>query len=202
MDELSADGAPRRVEEDAGMKPIGTSMITLAMAAVLTACATTQAPPAPRPPAPRPPARVMTPPVESAVEMCHVDSLTAQYETLSSGAGSLRTGDGGLSTEALEMVSAFEVDLDASYRFATSSCRILNRCLEAHDFNEAECGDSLISWRQSQRGFHELSVRLAEIRERIARSCGSCSSRPMRQSSTAQPERDDSFASVFSTGGR
>ena len=121
--------------------------------------------------------------VENSMQVCEVSTLAEQRLAMLDEAHSYREtiaqaqygSDTNLQTQVIELVAAFETDLDASYRFATTSCRTYNICLQENGFGENTCRQTAEMWRDSQTRFHELSAMLAEVRERIARSCGDCS---------------------------
>jgi hypothetical protein len=186
----------------------------LLAATMLSACATTgssqSVPPHshPAPPAPR-----IADTVTPATAMCQVETLAEQRLSMLTeiheyreairvdGARSASTAD----TRIQELIAAFETDLDGSYRFATSSCRTYNRCLEENRFDEARCHDTARLWHEGQDRFHDLSLQLAAVRERIALGCTSCSretppaaGRPYQHRHEAPPA-DDLLGSVFST---
>lgn len=161
--------------------------------------------------------------VSPAVAMCEVGTLAEQrldmLEEVHGYREAIRAEPGHRSevadTETQELIAAFETDLDASYRFATSSCRTYNRCLEENRFNEGSCQDSASLWHDGQDRFHDLSERLALVRERIASDCADCG--PERYGHHDGPDRryhddhrerhshydpDDLMGSVFSTGDR
>ncbi|WP_203290748.1 hypothetical protein [Maricaulis parjimensis] len=165
------------------------------------------------------PARPMRPPmqdtVQPAIDMCMVETLAEQRLAMLEEVHGYREAIGSTAssranvadTETQELIAAFETDLDASYRFATASCRTYNRCLQVNRFEEASCQDTASLWHDSQDRFHDLSERLSLVRERIASDCQSCGPRRSGPSQPA-PERrrhthesDDLMGSVFSTGG-
>jgi hypothetical protein len=194
------------------MKPLA---LLLATASILSACAHTPASgpvpphthPSPHMPAP---ADTVTP----AINMCQVSTLAEQrlamLEEIHGYRETIRVEPGHTDrvadTRTQELIAAFETDLDASYRFATSSCRTYNRCLEENRFEEGRCHDSARLWLVGLDRFHDLSLQLAEVRERIASGCTSCSTRPApprdRPYSHEHREEhgDDLLGSVFSTG--
>ena len=108
-------------------------------------------------------------------------------------------------TRTQEIIAAFETDLDASYRFATASCRTYNRCLEENRFAEAACQDSAAMWHDGQDRFHDLSERLSLVRERVAEDCNDCRPEHGRgrdrhgRRDHRHHDRDDLMGSVFST---
>lgn len=181
---------------------------------LLSACATTAAPTAVPPhshPAPPPPRIANT--VEPATEMCRVETLAEQRLAMLDEIHEYRETirvDGGRAASAAdtrtqELILVFETDLDGSYRFATSSCRTYNRCLEENRFDEGRCHDTAQLWHEGQDRFHDLSLQLAAVRERIALGCTSCSrhstppaDRPYQHGHDA-PAADDLLGSVFST---
>ena len=120
--------------------------------------------------------------VTPAVDMCEVDTLAEQRLAMLDEAHRYRVAIGAdagwsrntSSTRTQELIAAFETDLDASYRFATTSCRTYNRCLEENSFHEQACFESAAMWHDSQGRFHDLSERLAVIRESIATQCDDC----------------------------
>lgn len=189
----------------------------LLAATMLSACATSRPPLQAVPPHshPAPPQRIADT-VGPATAMCQVAGLAEQRLTMLEEIHRYRETirvDPGRSTsvadtQTQELIAAFETDLDGSYRFATASCRTYNRCLEENRFEEASCQDTAQLWHEGQDRFHDLSLQLAAVRERIASGCSSCS-RP----EPAHPDRryqhrheaapsDDLLGSVFSTGHR
>lgn len=70
----------------------------------------------------------------------------------------------GPQTETVELLNAFASDLDAAYRFATSSCQSYQMCMQNQGYTESACVNSADQWRDSRREFTGLSTRLAEIR--------------------------------------
>lgn len=70
----------------------------------------------------------------------------------------------GPQTETVELVHAFASDLDAAYRFATSSCQSYQMCMQHQGYQEAACMSSAQQWQDARRDFTALSGRLAEIR--------------------------------------
>lgn len=120
--------------------------------------------------------------VSPAVAMCEVDTLAEQrlamLEEVHRYREAVRAEPGHRSdaadTQTQELIAAFETDLDASFRFATASCRTYNRCLEENRFAEGACQDTASLWHDGQDRFHDLSERLAMVRERIASECHDC----------------------------
>ncbi|WP_143024097.1 hypothetical protein [Maricaulis salignorans] len=188
----------------------------LATATALSACATTQTPSGVPPHShPAPPHRVADT-VGPATNMCQVAGLAEQrlgmLEEIHRYREAIRVEPGRsvsvADTRTQELIAAFETDLDGSYRFATASCRTYNRCLEENRFEEARCQDTAQLWHEGQDRFHDLSLQLAAVRERIASGCTSCSA-PQPAPSPDRPYNhrhepnnpDDLLGSVFSTGG-
>lgn len=120
--------------------------------------------------------------VTPAIDMCEVETLAQQRLDMLSELHGYRAAiratpayhSNVADTETQELFAAFETDLDASYRFATSSCRTYNRCLEENRFHEGACQDSAAMWREGQDRFHGLSDRLSLVRERISEQCDNC----------------------------
>ena len=157
--------------------------------------------------------------VSPAIAMCEVDTLAEQrlamLEEVHGYREAIRAEPGRRSdmadTETQEIIAAFETDLDASYRFATASCRTYNRCLEENRFAEAACQDSAAMWHDGQDRFHDLSERLSLVRERIASDCNDCRPEHWRDRDRhgrrdhghrrdhRHHDRDDLMGSVFST---
>lgn len=130
--------------------------------------------------------------IDTALQVCNVDSLRAQRderieaarallvtgfasggdvnERSQSTQGTLRVDQPptGPQTERTEILRAFELDLDAAYRFAEGSCRAYAACMHQRDYQEGACVGSLNSWERSQDRFTEVSLSLAEIRASIA----------------------------------
>lgn len=155
--------------------------------------------------------------VSPALAMCEVETLAEQRlamldevhgyreEIRADALSSANVAD----TRTQEIIAAFETDLDASYRFATASCRTYNRCLEENRFEEAACQDTAGLWRHGQDRFHDLSESLAAVRERIASGCSDCAT-PRSHGGDRhghhaprprQPQSDRLIGSVFSTDG-
>lgn len=80
----------------------------------------------------------------------------------------------GRQTETVELVRAFETDLDAAYRFATASCQSYAMCMHQNGYDEYECNNSRLQWREARSDFTRLSERLAEIRLEITTTCTAC----------------------------
>lgn len=80
----------------------------------------------------------------------------------------------GPQTETIEMIHAFETDLDAAYRFATSSCQAHSVCMDQQGYDEYACGASAQRWSEAQSRFEAMSGRLGEIRLEIAETCTGC----------------------------
>ena len=158
--------------------------------------------------------------VSPAIAMCDVETLAEQrldmLEEVHSYREAIRAEPGRRSdmadTETQEIIAAFETDLDASYRFATASCRTYNRCLEENRFEEGACRDSAEMWHDGQDRFHDLSERLSLVRERVASECYDCRPRGDRHHGYRdrhehdrhsrhhrRHDRDDLMGSVFST---
>lgn len=80
----------------------------------------------------------------------------------------------GPQTETVELVHAFASDLDAAYRFATSSCQSYQMCMQHNGYREQACVSSARQWQDSRQEFTALSGRLAEIRLAITQTCHGC----------------------------
>lgn len=80
----------------------------------------------------------------------------------------------GPQTETVELVHAFESDLDAAYRFATSSCQAYQMCMQHQGYQETACMSTAQQWQDARRDFTALSGRLAEIRLAITQTCHGC----------------------------
>lgn len=195
--------------------------LLLIATAALSACAQDnhrRPNPGPVSPGPSRPAPPMRDTVQPAIDMCEVETLAEQrlamldeihgYREAIGATASPRSDNA--NTETQELIAAFETDLDASYRFATASCRTYNRCLQVNRFDEASCQDTASLWHDGQDRFHDLSERLAMVRERIASGCDDCAPRRAghRPHHDGEPPRrrhthdeDDLMGSVFSTGG-
>lgn len=137
------------------------------------------------------PAYVADEGAETASQVCSIDSLTQAREEMYSEierAGIYRARETGRrevreveserpygpQTETVELVHAFENDLDAAYRFATSSCQSYQMCMQHNGYNEQACLTSGERWQDAQRDFSSLSARLAEIRLEITQTCHGC----------------------------
>lgn len=130
--------------------------------------------------------------IDTALQVCEVDSLRAQRDERIEAArallvtgyasggdvnerweeseGTLRVDQppSGPQTERTEMLRVFELDLDAAYRFAEGSCRAYAACMHQRDYQEGACIASLNSWERAQDRFTDVSLSLAEIRAEIA----------------------------------
>ena len=176
-----------------------TLLSVLIGATALVGCAAHKQPYVPLPPTPFYPPST-TPVVatadaiaiDTALQVCNVDSLRAQRderieaarallvtgfasggdvnERSQSTQGTLRVDQPptGPQTERTEILRAFELDLDAAYRFAEGSCRAYAACMHQRDYQEGACVGSLNSWERSQDRFTEVSLSLAELRASIA----------------------------------
>lgn len=134
---------------------------------------------------------------ETAQAVCSIDSLTTARNEMrseidgvgASGYGYYGGGGGetrvesretvterpfGPQTETVELLNAFSSDLDAAYRFATSSCQSYQMCMQNQGYTESACINSADQWRDARRDFTGLSSRLAEIRLEITRTCNGC----------------------------
>ncbi len=194
--------------------PTKTVMMMLVSATALAACGEHTSGQRPPPPpvvhrAPPPPPDTVSP----AIAMCLVDTLAEQRLAMLEEVHGYReairadamAGANVADTRTQEIIAAFETDLDASYRFATASCRTYNRCLEENSFAEGACQDTAALWHDGQDRFHDLSESLAAVRERIASDCSDC--RPSahhsgpRRHAPHPRQSDDTIGSVFSTDG-
>lgn len=194
--------------------PMKTVMMMLVSATALAACGEHTSGQRPPPPpvvhrAPPPPPDTVSP----AIAMCLVDTLAEQRLAMLEEVHGYReairadavVGANVADTRTQEIIAAFETDLDASYRFATASCRTYNRCLEENSFAEGACQDTAALWHDGQDRFHDLSESLAAVRERIASDCSDC--RPSahhsgpRRHAPHPRQSDDTIGSVFSTDG-
>lgn len=129
---------------------------------------------------------------DTAERVCSIDSLTQarnewRSEIRDAGTGYGRTGEIRVETEervearpygpqtaTLEMIRAFETDLDAAYRFATSSCQAYSVCMDQQRYDEYACQGSAQRWSEAQARFEAMSGRLGEIRLEIAENCADC----------------------------
>ena len=133
--------------------------------------------------------------VEAAERICSIDSLTqARNEWRSelrettrsvhplTGAGEVDVREHdftpprpyGRQTETVELVRAFETDLDAAYRFAHASCQAYAVCMHQRGYEEGRCTQSRSQWTEARTDFYDLSERLAEIRLAMAETCPEC----------------------------
>ena len=162
--------------------------------------------------------------INTALQVCEVDSLRAQRdERIESARALLVTGFAsggdvneqtsessgtmtvtqppyGEQTERTELVRAFEIDLDAAYRFAEGACRAYAACMHQQDYEERACMATLQSWERAQDLFTEGSLSLAEIRAHIARPArhgnrNQTQNRPSRR----ERECDGVIAGLFTT---
>jgi len=75
-------------------------------------------------------------------------------------------GDG---SEITRLIRAYELDLDAAYRFASTSCQAYTMCMQMNANTESNCNMSLDNWQNAQERFVDTSNNLGEIRESISR---------------------------------
>lgn len=126
--------------------------------------------------------------VSIAERICEIDSLRAQrdeqIETARNLAifgfdsnnqseersGSIIVNDNppGPQTEITELVRAFEIDLDAAYQFAATSCQAHAMCMQMNAHKEGRCSETRVSWSNAQERFVETSADLGDIRGQIA----------------------------------
>lgn len=128
---------------------------------------------------------------DTAERVCSIDSLTQARDEWRSeirDAGSYGRGGEvrieteervserpyGRQTATVEMIRAFETDLDAAYRFATSSCQAYSVCMDQQGYDEYACQGSAQRWSEAQARFESMSGRLGEIRLVIAETCTDC----------------------------
>ena len=139
--------------------------------------------------------------LEAAERLCDIDSLAAQRESMIRevsrsefdarqliGPDETRESDVTAETrsitpqppfmnppsETLELVRAFVIDLDASYRFATQSCQAYAMCMHQNRYDEDACANTRSDWSRAQDRFTGMSDRLADVREVIATQCPDC----------------------------
>lgn len=74
----------------------------------------------------------------------------------------------GPGSEITRLVRAFEIDLDASYQFASSSCQAYSMCMQMNASIEGRCENSRQAWQDAQVRFSETSSTLGEIRSAIS----------------------------------
>ena len=80
----------------------------------------------------------------------------------------------GMVPNAVYLVEQFEAELDGSYDAVVQSCRAYNQCMNQNAFNERACTQSASMWGDSQDRFHQLAVRISEVRADVAQACDNC----------------------------
>jgi len=75
---------------------------------------------------------------------------------------------------AVYLVEQFEAELDGSYDAVVQSCRAYNQCMNQNNFAEGACRVSAGMWGDSQDRFHDLAIRISEVRAGVAAICTDC----------------------------
>lgn len=170
--------------------------------------------------------------LEVAERICGIDSLTSQYRDMQRQVRELRapglgypygTGGGhdteeetetnrtvtrpepGPQTAQVEMVRTLEVDLDASYRFATAACQSYAVCMYQRRYAEGACQDPRREWTDAQRRFDGLSGRIAQTRVDLAERTAARPHRPQGHHRPPPPPADGPcsgrMGNIFTTAG-
>lgn len=135
--------------------------------------------------------------LEVAERICGIDSLTSQYQDMQRQVRDMQvpgpgypfgTGGGhtthdestsnrtvtrpvpGPQTAQVEMLRTLELDVDASYRFATSACQAYAVCMYQRSYQEGACQDPRREWTAAQERFDGLSARISQTRVDLANS--------------------------------
>jgi hypothetical protein len=66
-------------------------------------------------------------------------------------------------TILLEKLKRYSGEVEASYRFVTSSCNSLNLCMEENHYDESKCMGSRQSWSESHQRFNQLAIAIKEL---------------------------------------
>ncbi len=164
--------------------------------------------------------------LEVAERICNIDSLTRQYSAYRTEVRNLQSDEvssfyapetHGAHTEAeineqvirpspgpqtaqVELVRTLELDVDASYRFATASCQAYAVCMYQHRYNEQACREGRREWNAAQARFDGLSARIASTRVELARTARPAYPIRPRPVPTA-PACSDRMGGIFSTAG-
>jgi hypothetical protein len=120
--------------------------------------------------------------VYMAEEICEADGLNQQRADLLQRAYDMREmvaeyeygRDTSLQTRVIELVNAFETDLQGTYTSVQTSCRTYSVCMHQNGYQEASCNQTRLEWREARDDFYNLSNDLAEIRLAIVQSCSDC----------------------------
>lgn len=168
--------------------------------------------------------------LEVAERICGIESLTRQYEAYRTQVSELGSPSPanpyypaerhstqssetvqdrvtrpspGPQTAQVELVRTLEIDVDASYRFATAACQTYAVCMYQRQYAEGACRDVREEWSQAQNRFDRLSERIADTRVELARSARPAYAphRPGHTHSQARPGCGDRIGGIFSTAG-
>ena len=82
-----------------------------------------------------------------------------------------------LQTQVIELVNAFETDLNGAYTSVLTTCRSHAVCMHQNNYSQDFCTDTRDEWRASRDQFALLSADLADVRLRIAELCVDCGDR-------------------------
>lgn len=142
--------------------------------------------------------------VAVARDACQMDALAEEHKTFTS---RIETLDHEITereseerwTILREKLRTYRGEVEASYRFVTSSCANYNMCMQANNFDDWRCRDLRQEWSESQKRFNELAIKLAEFERPIKVS--STPARPPRKhcDGNCPADRCNVEASVFST---
>lgn len=110
--------------------------------------------------------------VDVAHDACEVNAIAEEHKSLTQRVEKLEIETSERETDErwtilLEKLKQYRAEVDASYRFVTSSCRNYNMCLQANGFDDYRCRDLRQAWSQSQVQFNDLAVKLAQIEKPV-----------------------------------
>lgn len=117
-----------------------------------------------------------------AEETCQVDEINDQRGALLAQVHDMRVAiadrdygrDTSLQTRVVELVNAFETDLQGAYTSVQTTCRSHAVCMHQNGYQESACNATRDEWTHSRDQFAGLSAELAQIRLAIVQNCSDC----------------------------
>jgi hypothetical protein len=102
-------------------------------------------------------------PVAIAKQACEITALAEERDVMIGAIDSDAPEEGAVQTEhrwtiAKEKLLAYRAEVDASYRFVTSSCNSYNLCMENNRYDERACDKTRQAWVDSHDKFNELAI--------------------------------------------